>query len=165
MGKLGGNEIGYGSDLDVLFIFDPEAVPAEHDPYEYFTRRAQRVIRLVSLQHPEGPGYELDTRLRPSGSHGLLVTSLEAFARYHDVKLAGKDAEAMPSVVSSGAAWERQALVRRAFPRVIASSAPRSCGSHMSPHTNGGRPLRPSCIVRACACRKSSRWSGPAGTT
>src|SRR5262249_28659174 len=76
---------------------------------------AQRVIRLVSLQHPEGVGYELDTRLRPSGSHGLLITSLDAFARYHDVKRPGAERESMPSVVSSGAAWERQALVRARF--------------------------------------------------
>src|SRR5262249_11943850 len=67
VGKLGGNEIGYGSDLDVLFVFDPDAAPASVDPNDYFARRARRVIALVSTAHPEGPGYELDTRLRPSG--------------------------------------------------------------------------------------------------
>src|SRR5262249_24525670 len=83
MGKLGGREIGYGSDLDVLFLFDPDAAPRGVDPQVHFARAARRVIRLISLPHPAGPGYELDTRLRPSGNQGLLVTSMEGFARYH----------------------------------------------------------------------------------
>jgi glutamate-ammonia-ligase adenylyltransferase len=97
MGTLGGLEIGYGSDLDVLFLFDPAAAPEGSAPEAYFTRCARRVIRLISMPHPAGPGYELDTRLRPSGSQGLLVTSIEAFARYHAKK---------------AAPWERLALVR-----------------------------------------------------
>jgi glutamate-ammonia-ligase adenylyltransferase len=121
VGKLGGNEIGYGSDLDVLFVFDPDAAPSGADPHAYFAQRAQRVIRLLSTAHFEGPGYELDTRLRPSGSHGLLVTSLEAFARYHDIELPGRLPESrVPSAQQSGAPWERQALVRA---RVAAGDA------------------------------------------
>ncbi|MEZ4225369.1 MAG: bifunctional [glutamate--ammonia ligase]-adenylyl-L-tyrosine phosphorylase/[glutamate--ammonia-ligase] adenylyltransferase [Polyangiaceae bacterium] len=108
VGKLGGCEIGYGSDLDVLFVFDPERAPPDKDPQEHFVRAAQRVIRLISEPHPAGPGYELDTRLRPSGSHGMLVTSLSAFARYHGLSL---NQEA-PAVQASGAPWERQALIR-----------------------------------------------------
>jgi glutamate-ammonia-ligase adenylyltransferase len=116
VGKLGGNEIGYGSDLDVLFVFDAGLAPENTDPHAYFAKRAQRVIRLVSTAHAEGPGYELDTRLRPSGSHGLLVTSLDAFARYHGVEVSGGDSEeAIPSVQQSGASWERQALIRARF--------------------------------------------------
>jgi glutamate-ammonia-ligase adenylyltransferase len=115
MGKLGGNEIGYGSDLDVIFVFDPNLAPAGVDPHAYFAKQAQRVIRLLSTAHSEGPGYELDTRLRPSGSHGLLVTSLEAFARYHDIELAGAERDQVPSAQQSGAPWERQALVRARF--------------------------------------------------
>jgi glutamate-ammonia-ligase adenylyltransferase len=94
MGKLGGREIGYGSDLDLFFVYasaDDEEAP------ERYARVAQRVLRLVGTPHGEGPGYELDTRLRPSGSHGLLVVSLDAFARYQ-----AEQAEA----------WERQALVK-----------------------------------------------------
>jgi glutamate-ammonia-ligase adenylyltransferase len=111
MGKLGGREIGYASDLDVLFVYDPARAPADVDPAEYFVRRAQHIVRAISEPHPAGPGYELDTRLRPSGSHGMLVTSLGAFARYHGVPLSGA-AEELPSVLSSGAPWERQALIR-----------------------------------------------------
>jgi glutamate-ammonia-ligase adenylyltransferase len=90
MGKLGGREIGYGSDLDIFFVY-------RGDDAEKFIRVAQRVLRLVSMPHGEGRGYELDTRLRPSGSQGLLVVSLDAFRRYQE---------------NEAAEWERQALVR-----------------------------------------------------
>lgn len=118
MGKLGGGEIGYGSDLDVLFLFDPAAAPAGKDPDTYFARAARRIIRLISASHAAGPGYELDTRLRPSGSQGLLVTSLEAFARYHGCGAVaattpgkqGETSELTPHV--RAAAWERLALLR-----------------------------------------------------
>jgi [glutamine synthetase] adenylyltransferase / [glutamine synthetase]-adenylyl-L-tyrosine phosphorylase len=116
VGKLGGRDIGYGSDLDVLFVYDPERAPVDVDPGEYFVRRAQGIIKLISEPHPAGRGYELDTRLRPSGSHGLLVTSIESFARYHGVTLDPKSRPvARPSVLASGAAWERQALLRARF--------------------------------------------------
>jgi glutamate-ammonia-ligase adenylyltransferase len=105
MGKLGGREIGYGSDLDIFFLYEP--TPGDDDAHEKYVRAAQRVLRLVSAPHGDGPGYELDTRLRPSGSHGLLVVSLEAFARYHGQREDGSH-EATPE----GHDWERQALVK-----------------------------------------------------
>jgi len=108
LGKLGGREVGYGSDLDVLFVFDPEKAPSGADPMHHFSTVAQRVIRLISEVHPAGPGYELDTRLRPSGSAGTLVTTVESFARYHGLRAA----EGLPAVMSSGAPWERQVLLR-----------------------------------------------------
>jgi glutamate-ammonia-ligase adenylyltransferase len=95
MGKLGGGEIGYGSDLDLLFVYEAPG-DADEAP-ERFGRIAQRVLRLVGSPHGEGPGYELDTRLRPSGSHGLLVVSLDGFERYQREQ--AQD-------------WERQALVK-----------------------------------------------------
>jgi glutamate-ammonia-ligase adenylyltransferase len=94
MGKLGGGEIGYGSDLDVFFVYEPH-----EDDEERFVRTAQRVIRLLGTPHGDGPGYELDTRLRPSGNQGLLVVSREAFARYHAEGGVSQD-------------WERQALLK-----------------------------------------------------
>lgn len=111
LGKLGGREIGYGSDLDVLFVFDPNAAPHPDEAAHHFSRVAQRIIRLVSEVHPAGPGYELDMRLRPSGAAGTLVTTVEAFARYHGLM----ETEGRPSVVSSGAAWERQVLLRARY--------------------------------------------------
>lgn len=124
MGKLGGREIGYGSDLDVFFLFDPARAPADElrpgeDPDTYFARRARRIIRLISTSHAAGSGYELDTRLRPSGSQGLLVTSIDAFARYHGIRGAGAsgppaaEPESSPAVRHvRAAAWERLALIR-----------------------------------------------------
>ena len=112
LGKLGGRDLGYGSDLDVIFSFLPSAAPNPEEATPYFVRGAQRVIRLLTEPHQAGPGYELDTRLRPSGSHGLLVTSLESFARYHGLPLDGAEQEPGPAVLSSGAAWERQTLLR-----------------------------------------------------
>jgi len=116
LGKLGGGELGYGSDLDVLFVFDPERAPSLLEAPAFFAQRAQRVIRLISEPHVAGRGYELDTRLRPSGSQGMLVTSLESFARYHGLTLPGvKPTTGGPSVQSGGAAWERQTLTRIRF--------------------------------------------------
>ena len=112
LGKLGGRDLGYASDLDVIFIFLPSAAPEPQEATTYFVRGAQRVIRLLTESHAAGPGYELDARLRPSGSHGLLVTSLSSFARYHGQPLDGGDLEAGPAVLSSGAPWERQTLLR-----------------------------------------------------
>jgi glutamate-ammonia-ligase adenylyltransferase len=107
MGKLGGREIGYGSDLDLLFAY-------EGDDAEPFVRVAQRVLRLVGAPHGEGPGYELDTRLRPSGNQGLLVVSVDAFARYHGL------IDERSATASQGRDWERQALVKA---RLAAGSA------------------------------------------
>jgi glutamate-ammonia-ligase adenylyltransferase len=107
MGKLGGREIGYGSDLDVVFVYDPSALDAAGvDPLEagdIYGRVAARVIRLIGTPHEDGPGYELDTRLRPSGEQGHLVVSLDAFRAYH----LGRDGAG-----PKAADWERQALLR-----------------------------------------------------
>ena len=107
MGKLGGREIGYGSDLDIFFLYEP-GDDEEGAKSERYVRAAQRVLRLVSAPHGDGPGYELDTRLRPSGSHGLLVVSLEAFARYHGLNADGTPHGNQPDAQD----WERQALVK-----------------------------------------------------
>ncbi|MEO7035234.1 MAG: bifunctional [glutamate--ammonia ligase]-adenylyl-L-tyrosine phosphorylase/[glutamate--ammonia-ligase] adenylyltransferase [Polyangiaceae bacterium] len=112
LGKLGGRDLGYASDLDVIFSFIPSAAPVPEEATTYFVHGAQRVIRLLTEPHAAGPGYELDTRLRPSGSHGLLVTSLASFARYHGQPLEGPDVEPGPAVFASGAPWERQTLLR-----------------------------------------------------
>ncbi|MBI2389831.1 MAG: bifunctional [glutamate--ammonia ligase]-adenylyl-L-tyrosine phosphorylase/[glutamate--ammonia-ligase] adenylyltransferase, partial [Deltaproteobacteria bacterium] len=107
LGSLGARDLGYGSDLDVLFVYDPRAVEPfgldAGDAVELFGRVAQRVIRLIGTTHPDGAGYELDTRLRPSGEQGHLVTTLDGFRTYH-LDRAAPGAHA--------ADWERQALVR-----------------------------------------------------
>ncbi len=112
LGKLGGSDLGYGSDLDVVFVYD--AAP-NVEAQAHFTRLAQRLLRLVGAAHPAGPGYSLDTRLRPSGAEGMLVTSLAAFARYHGLEPQGRGGGEMPPWGAHSAPWERQALIRARF--------------------------------------------------
>ena len=108
MGKLGGMELNYHSDLDIIFIYngegetrpvagtEAERFRAQTNP-EYFARLAQRIISVLTLITREGYVYQIDTRLRPSGNQGPLVTSLVAFERYHQ---------------ESAQLWERQALTK-----------------------------------------------------
>jgi glutamate-ammonia-ligase adenylyltransferase len=99
MGKLGSRELSYGSDLDVIFLFDLEDAD-EHRIIEAqasFVRLAQKLGWALQTPTAEGVCYEVDARLRPSGHQGLLVTSLGSFERYH-----AEHAEV----------WERQALLR-----------------------------------------------------
>lgn len=102
-GKLGGLELGYGSDLDLVFLHDSSGPEQETDgaaPVDnvrFFMRLAQRVIHYLTIQTSSGRLYEVDTRLRPSGASGLLVSSMEAFRRYQR---------------EQAWVWEHQALLR-----------------------------------------------------
>lgn len=101
-GKVGGIELGHGSDLDLVFVHDgdPQAEtdgPKPIDGAQFFTRLGQRIIHLLTTQTNSGQLYEVDMRLRPSGAAGLLVSSLGAFERYQ---------------VNEAWTWEHQALVR-----------------------------------------------------
>lgn len=98
MGKLGGRELNYHSDLDIIFIYDHQGETdgeKQISNHEYFAKLAQKLISTLSTQTREGYVYKLDTRLRPSGNAGPLVTSLESFLNYHR---------------SEAQIWERQAL-------------------------------------------------------
>lgn len=108
-GKLGGIELGYSSDLDLVFLHDSDGMGATDGPRPidtplFFTRLGQRIIHLLTAVTPAGSLYEVDMRLRPSGNSGLLVTSLSAFADYQR---------------QNAWTWEHQALVRA---RVVAGS-------------------------------------------
>jgi glutamate-ammonia-ligase adenylyltransferase len=94
MGKLGGRELGYAADLDVVFVY---SAADEDGAVEHFSRVAQRLLGALRQRTPRGRLYEVDTRLRPSGSQGLLVSSLSAWRRYH---------------AESAQLWERQALTK-----------------------------------------------------
>ena len=101
-GKVGGIELGHGSDLDLVFIHDgdPNAETDGAKPIDgaqFFTRLGQRIIHLLTAQTNSGQLYDVDMRLRPSGASGLLVSSLGAFERYQE---------------SEAWTWEHQALVR-----------------------------------------------------
>jgi len=87
-GKLGGRELGYSSDLDLVFLHDAEgehqetAGPAVVDDQVFFLRYAQRLVHLLTMHSAAGRLYEVDVRLRPSGKGGFLVTSIDAFRDY-----------------------------------------------------------------------------------
>jgi glutamate-ammonia-ligase adenylyltransferase len=87
-GKLGGWELGYSSDLDLVFLHDSQGENQETDaprPVEnqvFFIRLAQRIVHLLTMHSRAGRLYEVDQRLRPSGKGGMLVTNIQAFAEY-----------------------------------------------------------------------------------
>ena len=100
MGKLGGGDLNYHSDLDIIFVYDHQGTTdgeKQISNHEYFAKLAQKVISILTMQTREGYVYKIDTRLRPSGNAGPLVTSLDSFLDYHR-----KEAQI----------WERQALTK-----------------------------------------------------
>ena len=102
-GKLGGFELGYGSDLDLVFLHDSAGGLERTDgakPLDngvFFLRLAQRIVHLLTMHSAAGRLYEVDMRLRPSGKGGMLVTQLKEFARYQS---------------EEAWTWEHQALLR-----------------------------------------------------
>ena len=111
-GKLGGAELGYGSDLDLVFIHnsrgDRQQTAGERslDNRSFFSRVVQRFQHILGTRTFSGVLYEIDTRLRPDGRAGLMVTSMAAFEQYQRER---------------AWTWEHQALVRA---RMVAGSAP-----------------------------------------
>lgn len=95
-GKLGGKELGYASDLDVIFLYDDDHPQAQ----ENYARLAQRINTMLGSYTSSGRLYETDLRLRPDGASGLLVSSVAAFAEYQH---------------SQAWVWEHQALTRARF--------------------------------------------------
>ena len=87
-GKLGGMELGYGSDLDLVFLHDSIGVDQSTegarsvDNQIFFVRFVQRLVHLLTMHSAAGRLYEVDMRLRPSGKGGMLITSIEAFEDY-----------------------------------------------------------------------------------
>jgi [glutamine synthetase] adenylyltransferase / [glutamine synthetase]-adenylyl-L-tyrosine phosphorylase len=87
-GKLGGMELGYSSDLDLVFLHDSSGSQQETqgarsiENQVFFVRFAQRLVHLLTVHSAAGRLYEVDMRLRPSGKGGLLITSIDAFGEY-----------------------------------------------------------------------------------
>src|SRR5207237_3056207 len=79
-GKLGGKELGYASDLDIIFLYHD----SDEQAGEVYARLAQRINHWLTSRTSSGVLFETDLELRPSGASGLLVSSLEAFARYQE---------------------------------------------------------------------------------
>jgi glutamate-ammonia-ligase adenylyltransferase len=109
-GKLGGMELGYSSDLDLVFLHDSRGEVQETnaakpiDNQVFFVRLAQRIMHILTVHSAAGRLYEVDVRLRPSGKGGMLITNIDAFAEYQQ-----KEAWT----------WEHQALLHA---RAVAGS-------------------------------------------
>ena len=109
-GKLGGYELGYSSDLDLVFLHDSAGERQETtgerpiDNQVFFVRFAQRVVHILTVHSAAGRLYEVDVRLRPSGKGGMLITQVDAFAAYQR---------------SEAWTWEHQALLHA---RAVAGS-------------------------------------------
>ena len=102
-GKLGGLELGFSSDLDLVFVHDsvgPSQMtdgPKPIDNSQYYAKLAQKFVHFMGTRTPAGVLYEIDLRLRPNGTAGVLITGIESFAAYQ---------------LSDAWTWEHQALMR-----------------------------------------------------
>ena len=99
-GKLGGKELGYGSDLDVVFIYDD----ADERAAEVYAAYVRKLIGWLTLRTAAGELFDIDTALRPNGNSGLLVTSIDSFAKYQS----GRGS-------NTAWTWEHQAITRARF--------------------------------------------------
>jgi glutamate-ammonia-ligase adenylyltransferase len=113
-GKLGGKELGYGGDLDVVFVYDDHDEPDKQRAQEVYGAFVRRLITWLTLRTSAGELFDIDTALRPNGNSGLLVTSIESFERYQ----VGRGS-------NTAWTWEHQALTRARFAAGAASVEPR----------------------------------------
>lgn len=96
-GKLGGLELSYQSDLDLVFLYESPGSEAQEKVFSFYTKLTQKFIAFLTTKTYSGELYKVDLRLRPSGQSGLLVSSFEAFEKYQ---------------LESAWTWEHQALIR-----------------------------------------------------
>ena len=96
-GKLGGKELGYGSDLDIVFVFDDD----DENAGEIYAAFVRKMINWLTVKTAEGDLFEIDTALRPNGNSGLLVTSFDAYANYQQKRGS-----------NTAWTWEHQAMTR-----------------------------------------------------
>jgi glutamate-ammonia-ligase adenylyltransferase len=99
-GKLGGKELGYGSDLDIVFVYED----ADERAQEVYAGFVRKLINWFTVKTAEGDLFEIDTALRPNGSSGLLVTTFDAYADYQQQRGS-----------NTAWTWEHQAMTRARF--------------------------------------------------
>ncbi len=99
-GKLGGKELGYGSDLDIVFIYED----TDENSGEIYSSFVRKLITWLDTKTSEGDLFEIDTALRPNGNSGLLVTSFAAFSDYQEKRGS-----------NTAWTWEHQAMTRARF--------------------------------------------------
>ncbi len=97
LGKLGGNELNYSSDIDIVFVYGEPPGNGSPVAHAYFNRVAERLVRNLSQHSTEGHLYRVDTRLRPNAGAGPLALSAEAYLAHYE---------------SRGEIWERQMLIK-----------------------------------------------------
>ena len=108
LGKMGGSELSFGSDLDIVFVYDEDGETDGERPQgnlQFFIDLAQQMIAMLEQNSPQGKLYPVDARLRPEGSSSLLALSLESYGRYLETR---------------ASTWERMALSRS---RIVAGDA------------------------------------------
>ncbi len=108
-GKLGGKELGYGSDLDIVFVYEDEDERAQ----EIYAAYVRKLINWMTVKTADGDLYEIDTALRPNGNSGLLVTRFEAYADYQQQRGS-----------NTAWTWEHQAMTRARFVMGLPGLAP-----------------------------------------
>jgi len=113
-GKLGGKELGYGSDLDVVFLFTHNEGEDADEAAEVYGAFGRKLITWLTLRTAAGELFDIDTALRPNGNSGLLVTSIDAFERYQS----GRGS-------NTAWTWEHQAITRARWCAGDATLAPR----------------------------------------
>jgi len=99
-GKLGGKELGYGSDLDIVFVYEDE----DERALEVYASLVRKLINWLTVKTGEGDLYEIDTALRPNGNSGLLITTFDAYANYQQQRGS-----------NTAWTWEHQAMTRARF--------------------------------------------------
>jgi len=99
-GKLGGKELGYGSDLDIVFVYEDE----DESAGEIYAAFVRKMINWLTVKTGEGDLFEIDTALRPNGNSGMLVTSFTAYANYQQQRGS-----------NTAWTWEHQAMTRARF--------------------------------------------------
>jgi [glutamine synthetase] adenylyltransferase / [glutamine synthetase]-adenylyl-L-tyrosine phosphorylase len=165
MGKLGGREPNYHSDLDVVFLYEADGVTRHPRGYRndqsttnqhFFSQLGQRIIKVINHLGPHGRLYELDPRLRPTGRSGSLAVSLDEFARYF--------------ATGQGQLWERQALCKSRV--IFGSDAARQAAMQVVTQSLIGRGWQPNDAVEIRRMRwrleetatRTNLKRGPGGT-
>jgi len=143
-GKLGGKELGYGSDLDIVFVYEDEDERAQ----ETYAAYVRKLINWMTVKTAEGDLYEIDTALRPNGNSGLLVTRFEAYADYQQQRGS-----------NTAWTWEHQAMTRARFVMGLPGLSPLFDGVR---HAVIGAPRDPSSLkAEIVAMRERVREGHP----
>ena len=158
-GKLGGLELGYGSDLDLVFLHDSSGEFQQTrgdrplDNVVFFLRLGQRIVHLLTMHSAAGRLYEVDMRLRPNGKGGFLMTGIDAFERYQQ---------------HEAWTWEHQALLRA---RAVAGDA-NLCGRFeearrrvLCTAPSGATRCAPMCMEMRLRMRRELSKAGPDNST